>query len=576
MASSFESSFREELAILRELGPQMARAHPGLCDALAHAGTDPDVERLLEGFALVAARVRERTGDAIPEAVEALAEAVAPHALWPVPASTVMELAPRPGLAHERVRIAKDAAFGARAIDGVKCELRSTTEMELTPIVIERSVLDRSASRAPKLVVRLRAPRSALGALHAARPLRFFVLAPLADASALALALDRHLAGVRARPVGSERDLAVEARLVDPEREPHLPWPERSPTGARVLTETAYFPERHLFFDVTGLERVPDAERREQLELELRFAPEAALVLPERLPEDALRLHCVPAIDVFTCDAEPIRWEDDLRDAPLRAAGLPPHAIEVLDVTRVTGIAPGARARRAYHPYASLEAGADVGQFALRRTLSPLDGRVDTFLRVTGRATLEPETLSIELRCTHRALASRLRPGDVSEPIHGSPSLATFTNLLPVGPSSPPKLASAALASLVGATAVGHRARLDASALRAWWLSCAVPSGVDVGRSRGAAALAAALVAVHASPIRAARRGVIERGVDVALELDAARVPSVGEAFLFARALDRALASELPLQARQRVSVRHVPSGAAYAFPARGGLEELG
>lgn len=576
MSLPFDATFREELAFLRELGPEMARAHPGLCDALARPGTDPDVERLLEGFALVAARVRQRSDDAVPDALLALAEVVAPHALWPVAASTVVELAPRPGLVHERVRVAKGAAFGARPIDGVKCELRSTTDVDLTPLVVEHAALDRSASRAPKLVVRLRSPRTFFSGLYASAPLRFFLHAPLAEASALALAIDRHLASVRWQPVGASTSVEGTASLIDPEREPHLPWPERSPEGARVLLETAFFPERHLFVDVRGLERVPEGERREQLELELRFTPEAAAILPERLPESALRLHCVPAINVFPCDAEPIRWEDDLRDAPLRAAGLAPHAIEVLDVTAVTGIAPGARGRRAYRPFSSFERDERTGQFALRREVSPLDGRIDTYLRVAERGCHESETLSVELRCTNRAHASRLRPGDVREPIAGSPALATFTNLSALGPSAPPALGSGALAALVGATAIGHRARLDLAAIRSWWLSCAVPASADVARARTCSALATALTAAHATPFRAARRGVIERGVDLALELDAGRIPSTGEGFLFARALDRALAHELPLHARQRLSVRHVPTGVTYAFPLRGGLGDVG
>ncbi len=575
MSRPFEATFREELAFLRELGPEMARAHPGLCDALARPGTDPDVERLLEGFALVAARVRRRAEQAIPEAVEALAEVVAPHALWPVAASTVMELVPRPGVVPDRARIARGAAFGSRPIEGVRCELRSTTDVDLTPIRVERCSLDRSSSREPRLLVRVRAPRSALGVLYAPRPLRFYVHAPLADASALALAIDRWLLGVAARGSDSPTPTALGARLVDPEREPHLPWPERSPEGARVLIETAFFPERHLFFEVHGLERVPDALRHDQLEIALRFTPEAASVLPERLAEDALRLHCVPAVNVFPRDAEPIRWEDDVRDAPLRAAGLSPRAVEVLDVTSVVGIAPGTRGRRAYDAFSSFDGTPGRGRFALRRELSPLDGRVDTFLRVSDRATHEAETLSIELRCTNRALASRLRPGDVSEAVAGSPALATFTNLLPLGPSAPPTLAGSALEALVGVTATGHRARLEPAAMRAWWRASAVPASVDLGRARWAAALADALVAVHATPFRAARRGVIRRGVDVALELDAGRVPSVGEAFLFARALDRALAQELPLQAEQRVTVRHVPAGVGYSFAARSGLAEV-
>ena len=41
-------------------------------ETFAQRGGDPDVERLLEGFAFLTARIRERIEDAVPEVVEAL------------------------------------------------------------------------------------------------------------------------------------------------------------------------------------------------------------------------------------------------------------------------------------------------------------------------------------------------------------------------------------------------------------------------------------------------------------------------------------------------------------------------
>lgn len=571
---SFDASYREELAFLREMGREMALRQPGLCDTLAEPGTDPDVERLLEGFAFVAARTRERADDAIPEVIESIAEVVAPHALRPIPASTVIELTPRAGVVRDRIHVAKGAAFGTRAIDGGRCELRSTAGVDLLPLVVERAVLDKHRTRAARLVISLRAPSTALDAIHYAKPLRFFIHAPLAVASTLALAIDRHLERVSLRTGTTEHALGRSARLVDPDREPHLAWPEDAPDGARHLLEVAYFPERHLFFDVAGLERVAPAARTEQLELCLHFAPDAPL--PEQLAEDALRLHCVPAINLFPCDAEPLRWTEGTRDVLLRASGLAPSSVEVFDVGRVVGLADGGRGRRTYRSFASFdhlapESGA--GFFALRRARSPLDGCVDTFLRVGARSGTGAETISIEMRCTNRAAAARLRTGDVCEPITGSPAAATFTNLVALGPRASARVGADALYALVGLTAAGHRARLTIASLQAWLAALAVPATADVARSRACRAFAESIRDVREQPFRAARRGIVERGVSIELELDEARVPSLGEAFLVTRAIDRALAAELPLNVRQRVAAMLVPSRTRIELDTRGGLD---
>ena len=56
----FSKFYQGELAFLRSMGKAFAQANPTTAGMLAERGGDPDVERLLEGFAFLAARVRER------------------------------------------------------------------------------------------------------------------------------------------------------------------------------------------------------------------------------------------------------------------------------------------------------------------------------------------------------------------------------------------------------------------------------------------------------------------------------------------------------------------------------------
>ena len=570
---TFDATYRDELAFLREMGREIALEHPGLCDTLAEPGRDPDVERLLEGFAFVAARTRERADDAIPEAIDAIAEMIAPHAMRPVPASTVVELTPRGSIVRDRVHVAAGAAFGGRPIDGTRCELRSTSGVDLLPLVVERAVLDRSRARAPRLVVSLRTPRASLDLVHGARPIRFFVHAPLGVASTLMLAIDRHLQRVCVRIGDRETATGLSVRPIDPDVEPHLPWPERSPEAAHHLIELAYFPERHLFFDVVGLDRVPSEARAERFDVCIELAEGAPL--PDALAEDALRLHCVPAINLFPCDAEPISWRDDLRDVPLRGAGIPPSAIEVFDVRSVVGLAEGSRRRtyRSFVGFDHLAAPGATGFYALRRCVNARDGAVDTFMRVGARATSGPETLSTELRCTNRLLVTKLRTGDVCEPIAGSPAVATFTNLSPLGPRASCPTGSAALYALVGASGTGRRTRLSSNAIAGWLATCAVPAASDVARSRVCGSLARSISEVREKPFRAARRGLIERGLSIEIDVDEALVPSVGEAYLLTRALDRALACELPLNVQQQLTAVLSPSRTRVTMPTRAAPE---
>ena len=54
----FYKYYQEELSFLRELGKEFSLAHPAAAHFLTEAGSDPDVERLLEGFAFLTGRIK--------------------------------------------------------------------------------------------------------------------------------------------------------------------------------------------------------------------------------------------------------------------------------------------------------------------------------------------------------------------------------------------------------------------------------------------------------------------------------------------------------------------------------------
>ena len=86
--------YLDELAYLRDLGREFARAHPEIAGHLGEIGTDPDVERLLEGVAFIGARIRQKLDDEIPELTHALIDCFWPQWLCPLPATSVVQAVP--------------------------------------------------------------------------------------------------------------------------------------------------------------------------------------------------------------------------------------------------------------------------------------------------------------------------------------------------------------------------------------------------------------------------------------------------------------------------------------------------
>src|SRR5215467_6424830 len=89
-----------ELRHLRDMAGEFARGFPKVAGRLAldrdakEVCPDPYVERLLEGFSFLAARVRLKLDAEFPRFTQSLLETVYPHYLAPTPSMAVVQFQP--------------------------------------------------------------------------------------------------------------------------------------------------------------------------------------------------------------------------------------------------------------------------------------------------------------------------------------------------------------------------------------------------------------------------------------------------------------------------------------------------
>src|SRR5919206_2218293 len=89
--------YNRELQHLREMGGEFAREYPKIAGRLGLEGlecADPYVERLLEGFAFMAARVQLKIDSEYPTFTQHLMEMVFPGFLAPVPSMAMVRFEP--------------------------------------------------------------------------------------------------------------------------------------------------------------------------------------------------------------------------------------------------------------------------------------------------------------------------------------------------------------------------------------------------------------------------------------------------------------------------------------------------
>src|SRR5262245_55681306 len=95
MSDELLSYYNRELSFIRRLAADFAEAHPKIAGRLRlgpEASEDPHVERLIEAFAYLTARVRHKLDDDFPEITESLLGVLYPHYQAPVPSMAVVQL----------------------------------------------------------------------------------------------------------------------------------------------------------------------------------------------------------------------------------------------------------------------------------------------------------------------------------------------------------------------------------------------------------------------------------------------------------------------------------------------------
>jgi type VI secretion system protein ImpG len=348
--------YNRELQFMRESGAEFARRYPRVAARLGLDGlecADPYVERLLEGFAFLAARVQLKLDARQPQFTQHLLDMVYPGALAPLPAAAVVEILPdlQEDSLKSGMRIPRGSALRTPLGKGERtsCEFRTAQEVTLWPLTVsEAKYLSGAGALGSKAAIRLRL--TGAGGL----PLRtlpldrldFYLNATPGIAARLYEQIHANCVGVRVRPLpaASAAEVALPADAIlevgFDDSEALLPVTRTGFGGFRLLQEYFLLPERLLFFGVKGLAAALGQCAGGEVELTLlldRVQP----VLENAIDAAQFRLNCTPAVNLFPMSCGRI----ELTGADVEYHVVPdrnrPQDFEVFGLEKVTGLARG-------------------------------------------------------------------------------------------------------------------------------------------------------------------------------------------------------------------------------------------
>ncbi|MHB8079822.1 MAG: type VI secretion system baseplate subunit TssF, partial [Candidatus Krumholzibacteriia bacterium] len=447
MSDELQQYYERELRFIRRLAGEFAAKHPGIASQLLlepDRCEDPHVERLIEAFAVLTARVQLRLDDEFPEITNAFLGALYPQLLAPVPSLTIAEFTPDASRAEATTGICvpRRSLLHTRPVGGVRCKFSTCYPVTLWPIQVagvDVVPLDRGHPGAPPeaagaIRIRLRTVGAQKFAQLPLGSLRFFVDGPPDIAHRLYGLLLRDPLGVlvqNGQAAGAPAGRRTPGRFLPPDQiqpvgfaadEVLLESTPAAQPGYGLLQDYFCFPDKFLFVDVAGLTPEVLAGCGPELEL-LVLLEQPPLALAGSLGPESLRLGCAPAVNLFPHQTEPIRLTHAVSEYPVVPDLHAAPAYEVIAVREVEAVEPATGAVKAYRPFYSLRHGDPRGHepafWSATRRPSPREGDAGTDLFLTlvdrnGRPLQElpGETLTVRAVCSNRDVPAGLLLGD--------------------------------------------------------------------------------------------------------------------------------------------------------------------
>jgi type VI secretion system protein ImpG len=431
-------AYQRELTWLRGAGAEFAATYPQQAERLrlgAQETGDPHVERLIESFAFLTARVQHSFDRDLPELTTSLLGQLAPHLIQSRPSLSIACFEPDPGtsIPPEGHLIPRDTQLLGDLRTGQTCRFRTRAPVRLWPVRVAEAELSSPLAWpwlrgerevASVLRLKLEVQGTTWPALSVDR-LRFFLDAPAEAAFRLHELLLSGVRGLAFVPGGAPAKAvpriwpARHLRAVgfEPE-EALLDSPLQTHPGYRLLQEYFTFPEKFLFHELE-LDSSSAQAANDTLEVLvlLDVPPDEDLALTP----DVFRLGCTPIINLFPQLAEPLRLDQRRTEYPVIPDARRLEEVRLHSLLSVTASTPGLERTRVVEPLFSWRHAPEDAEprafWYTRQQPTGLGAERDSQLMVSFvDLDLDPrlpaeQTLIAHTLCTNGALPTQLAPG---------------------------------------------------------------------------------------------------------------------------------------------------------------------
>jgi len=329
MDENFLRKYERELAFVRKLGAEFGEKYPNIAGQLRlfpNRSDDPHTERLIEAFALIAARIHQKIDDDFPRLCEAIMQIVYPQYNKPVPSMTIVQFKHN-SVSDVGIPIKRDKPIYSRLYRGISYIFKTSYPVTLWPMSIVQTEIsdpDYEVLNARQVIsIKLKTNSeqihfSQLGLKKNKKEnkkikwdsLRFFLNGSDQYVYRIYELIINHVCKIEYKLYLNNNETQTISLSPDSlkligfdDSEVLLPSIKRSMPGYQSLFELMWFPQKYLFFDLIGFNNIK--EKGNILDINLYID-----TYPQNMPindENIFCLNVTPAVNLFDQEAESVR-----------------------------------------------------------------------------------------------------------------------------------------------------------------------------------------------------------------------------------------------------------------------------
>ncbi len=446
--------YEEELRYLYESGVEFAKAHPQIARYLnidSLGDRDPYVERLFEGFAFIAGRIREKLDESLPQLTEGLINLIWPQFFQEIPSLAIVQFEPRAGYLQESriLPAGSEITTGQIGPGSDICRFRTTWPIIFNPLslVTVKRESDYQNNDVFSFVFSL--DTSVKWDKFDFKRISVFLYAEYPVAMTLHRIFTTEVIRFEVQYKNDGKCYSI-----DPSKavkaggfendETILPTSRRSFHGQNLLKEYFAFPEKYLFVEFRGLDTLPEPQS----------TPEAIIIkvtASERFPvgreftSSIFRLYCSPVVNMFLKNTESV-VKNGLQPQYQVVADYASENVRVHSIHSITGINKVTGEQSVYEPYYTFKnVGKRFANTYAARFVNTAGGKRQMNVSFGGSnlsgKEIKEEIVFIEAWCTNGNLPrDMVHEGDINSPGRGFPDYIKISNITrPTMPVLPPQ-----------------------------------------------------------------------------------------------------------------------------------------